>query len=99
GEQLSAKTGFKRFRLWGQTRCWASGPVGASAGHRFDTVGVAPLIKAVDFDALIADKALASDWIFKDRIERGAKFVISQHPRRTKLRPIDEEVYQWQPPE
>jgi hypothetical protein len=26
-------------------------------GHRFDTVGVAPLIQDLEFDALIADKA------------------------------------------
>ncbi len=26
-------------------------------GHRFDTVGVAPLIEDLDFDGLIADKA------------------------------------------
>ncbi len=35
-------------------------------GHRFDTVGVAPLIDQLDFDALIADKAFDSNWIIDD---------------------------------
>lgn len=51
-------------------------------GNRFDTVGVAPLIDGVQFDAMIADKAFDSDWILADLNERGAKVVISQHPRR-----------------
>lgn len=54
-----------------------------------------PLIEDVDFDALIADKAFDSDWIIEDLNERGAKIVISQHPRRAKPRPLDEEIYQW----
>ncbi len=32
-------------------------------GHRFDTVGVPPLIEGVEFEALIADKAFDSDAI------------------------------------
>jgi hypothetical protein len=32
-------------------------------GHRFDTVGVAPLIEDIEFDGLIADKAFDSNWI------------------------------------
>jgi len=64
-------------------------------GHRFDTVGVAPLIEGVDFGGLIADKAFDSDWILENLNERGAKAVISQHPRRTKPIEIDAEIYQW----
>lgn len=64
-------------------------------GNRFDTVGVAPLIDGVQFDALIADKAFDSDWILADLNERGAKVVISQHPRRKKPLEIDLEVYKW----
>jgi transposase len=52
-------------------------------GHRFDTVGVPPLIDGVSFGALIADKAFDSNAIITDLNERGAKLVISQHPRRT----------------
>ncbi|MBW8910091.1 MAG: transposase, partial [Mesorhizobium sp.] len=32
-------------------------------GHRYDTIGVAPLIEGVEFDALIADKAFDANWI------------------------------------
>ena len=39
-------------------------------GHRFDTVGVAPLITDIDFGGLIADKAFDSNWIIADLNER-----------------------------
>jgi transposase len=42
-------------------------------GHRFDTVGVAPLIDGVEFGGLIADKAFDSDAIIAELNERGAK--------------------------
>ena len=51
-------------------------------GHRFDTVGVAPLIDGIAFGGLIADKAFDSNAIIANLNERGAKIVISQHPRR-----------------
>jgi transposase len=65
------------------------------AGHRFDTVGVAPLIKDIEFGGLIADKAFDSNTILADLDKRGAKVVISQHPRRASPRPIDAEIYKW----
>ena len=64
-------------------------------GHRFDTVGVEPLIEGVEFDALIADKSFDSDVISAELNERGAKIVISQHPRRSKPLAIDAEIYKW----
>src|SRR3974390_3627569 len=64
-------------------------------GHRFDTVGVEPLIEGVDFEGLIADKAFDSDWIVENLNERGAKIVISQHPRRIKPLDIDADIYKW----
>ncbi len=64
-------------------------------GHRFDTVGVPPLIDGVAFGALIADKAFDSNAIIADLDERGAKVVISQHPRRAKPLPFDAEMYKW----
>ena len=64
-------------------------------GRRFDTVGVAPLINGVEFDALIADKAFDSDAIIAELDKRGAKIVISQHPRRAKPLAIDIEIYKW----
>ena len=65
------------------------------AGQRFDTVGVAPLIKDIAFGGLIADKAFDSNDIIADLNERGAKIVISQHPRRTMPLVIDAEIYKW----
>jgi len=62
-------------------------------GHRYDTVGVAPLIKGLSFDALLADKAFDSDWIVTETTERGAVVCISQHPRRAKPLVIDSELY------
>jgi transposase len=64
-------------------------------GHRFDTIGVPPLIDGVSFDALIADKAFDSNAIIAKLDQRGAKAVISQHPRRKTPLIIDEEMYKW----
>ena len=64
-------------------------------GNRFDTIGVAPLIKGVEFGALLADKAFDSNDIIADLNERGAKIVISQHPRRAQPISIDLEIYKW----
>ena len=64
-------------------------------GHRFDTVGVEPLLKGIAFGGLIADKAFDSDAIIADLNARGAKVVISQHPRRAKSVPLDRDIYKW----
>ena len=64
-------------------------------GHRFDTVGVPPLIDGLQFGALLADKAFDSNTIVADLDQRGAKVVISQHSRRASPRQIDAEIYKW----
>jgi transposase len=64
-------------------------------GHRFDTVGVEPLLDGIDCGGLIADKAFDSNHIIAELNERGAQVVISQHPRRTKPIKIDAEIYKW----
>lgn len=64
-------------------------------GHRFDTVGVAPLIDDVEFGGLIADKAFDSNWIIQEMNERKAKIVISQHQRRANPLNIDRHIYKW----
>ncbi len=64
-------------------------------GHRFDTVGVAPLIAGVEFGALLADRAFDSNAIIADLNARGAKIVISQHPRRVRPTAIDAENCKW----
>ena len=64
-------------------------------GHRFDTVGVPPLIDGLSFEALIADQAFDSNSIIAELNERSAKIVISQHQRRTAKRPFAAEIYKW----
>ena len=64
-------------------------------GQRHGTVGVAPLIQDVKFDALIADKAFDANWIIDELDERGAKIVISQMPQRKAPLDIDRKVYKW----
>lgn len=61
--------------------------------NRYDTVGVAPLIKGVELAVMLAYKAFDSNWIIEEMNARGAKVVISQRPQR--LQPIvsDEEMY------
>ena len=62
-------------------------------GNRHDTVGVAPLIKGLKFDARLADKAFDSNWIIEDMNERGALICISQRPQRLEPLQIDLELY------
>jgi transposase len=64
-------------------------------GHRFDTVGVPPLIDGLSFGGLIADKAFDSNALVAELDERGATVVIAQHPRRTKPLGVDREMYKW----
>ena len=64
-------------------------------GQRYDTIGVAPLIKGVEFGGLIADKAFDANWIVAELNERGAKVVISQLPKRKAPLDIDRDVYKW----
>jgi hypothetical protein len=60
-------------------------------GHRFDTLGEAPLLAGLGFGGLIAEKAFDADWILA---AGGAEVVISQHPRRIQPRQIDPEIYE-----
>ena len=64
-------------------------------GNRYDTVGVAPLIQGLSFDALLADKAFDSNWIVEEMNTRGATICISQRPQRKEPLEIDEEMYKW----
>ena len=64
-------------------------------GHRFDTICIAPLIKGVEFGALLANNAFDSNEIIAELNERGAKIVISQHPRCAILIGLDTEMYKW----
>ena len=53
------------------------------------------LIDGLAFGGFIADKAFDSNSIIAELNERGAKIVISQHPRRALPLPIDAELYKW----
>jgi transposase len=53
-------------------------------GHRYDTIGVAPLIAGIEFGGIIADMN-----------ERGARIVIAQRPQRKAPLAINEELYEW----
>ncbi len=64
-------------------------------GHGFDIAGVAPLVDGVEFGAFIADKAFGSSDIIADLNDRGAKIVISQHPRCAIPIPLGAEMYKW----
>ena len=64
-------------------------------GNRYDTIGVAPLIENIEFDAILADKAFDANWIVEEMNERGAQIVISQRPKRKHPLQIDEEIYKW----
>jgi transposase len=64
-------------------------------GQRYDTIGMAPLIKGVEFDGLIADKAFDANWVIAELNQRGVKIVVSQMPQRKQLLDIDREVYKW----
>jgi transposase len=64
-------------------------------GNRYDTIGVAPLIEGINFDALLADKAFDANWIVAELNQRGAKVVISQPPKRRSPLSIDQEMYKW----
>ena len=64
-------------------------------GHRFDTVGLAPLLRNVEFGGSIGDKAFDSDAVIADLTARGAKVVIAQHPRRAAPLDIDADLSKW----
>ena len=64
-------------------------------GQAHGMKGVAPLIKGVSFDALLADKAFDADWLLQDLDERGATAVIPPKTNRKNQRNYDAEVYKW----
>lgn len=57
--------------------------------------GVAPLIKRVSLNALLADKASDADWLLQDLDQRGATAAIPPKANRKIQRDYDAEVYKW----
>lgn len=64
-------------------------------GQRHDTVGVAPLIEGVSFDALLGDKASDADWLRADLDDRGAIAVIPPKANRKIIIDYDKAMYRW----
>ena len=64
-------------------------------GQRHDSVGVAPLITDIDFEALLADKAFDVDWLRTELDNRGAQAVIPPKANRTRPIPCDFYMYRW----
>lgn len=64
-------------------------------GQRHDSIGVAPLITGIDFDALLADKAFDIDWIRAELDERGALAVIPPKTDRARYIACDFARYKW----
>ena len=61
-------------------------------GQTHDMKGVAPLIKGVSFDTLLADKAFDTDGLLQDVDARGATAVIPPKANRKIQREYDEEI-------
>ena len=62
-------------------------------GQAHEMKGVAPLIKGVSFDALLADKAFDADWLLQDIDERGATVVILPKTNRKLQSNYNAKVY------
>jgi transposase len=64
-------------------------------GQRHDSLGVEPLIKGIDFAALLGDKAFDVDWLRAELNERGATAVIPPKANRSQPIPCDFHMYRW----
>ena len=64
-------------------------------GQRHDMVGVEPLIRNVQFDALLGDKAFDADWLRAELNQRGASAVIPPRSNRKQQIAYDKEMYKW----
>jgi transposase len=64
-------------------------------GQRHDTVGVAPLIEGIAFDALLGDKAFDTDWLRAELDSRGAAAVIPPKATRKAAPDYDKAMYGW----
>ena len=64
-------------------------------GQAHDMKGVAPLIRGVRFDALLADKAFDANWLLDELDKRGAIAVIPPKSNRKHQRNYDADIYKW----
>jgi transposase len=65
------------------------------AGQRHDTVGVAPLIKGLSFEALLGDKAFDVNWLRAELDARGVLAVIPSKSSRKMPFGYDKAMYRW----
>jgi len=64
-------------------------------GQRHDTIGVAPLIAGLSFNALLGDKAFDADWLRVELDSRGAAAVIPPKSNRKAIISYDKDMYRW----
>jgi transposase len=64
-------------------------------GKRHDSVGVEPLIKGLDYEALLADKAFDIDWLRAELNERDAVAVIPPEANREQPIACDFPMRRW----
>ncbi len=64
-------------------------------GQRHDTIGVAPLIAGLSFNALLGDKAFDADWLRVELDSRGAAAVIPPKSNRKATISYDKDMYRW----
>ena len=64
-------------------------------GQAHDMKGVAPLVRDVSFEALLADKAFDANWLLQDLDEPGATAVIPPKSNRKVQRDYDTHMYKW----
>jgi len=64
-------------------------------GQAHDMKGVAPLVRDVSFNALLADKAFDADWLLQNLDAHGATAVILPKANRKIQRDYDAEVDKW----
>ena len=64
-------------------------------GQRHDMIGVEPLIRDLQFNALLADKAFDADWLRAELKDRGASAVIPPKSNRKQQFAYDKEMYRW----
>lgn len=64
-------------------------------GQSHDLVGVKPLIRGVEFQMFLGDKAFDADWLRAELNERGAIAVIPPKSNRSRKVACDFHAYRW----
>jgi len=64
-------------------------------GQRHDSVGAEPILRDLDFAALLADKAFDNNRLRLNLDDRGAQAVIPSKADRKQPIPCDFEMYKW----